>query len=298
MRHDVDPGLPEMTYPALYVCADAASSNQQSFYHQLIKWEYAALTVAAVLTLPLSELPTYFAFHAAALFVGLAVLIWRSSAKPEQRWYRNRALAELVKTSTWRYVMRAAPFDAPELPAAKAAFRAYLTSVIKTNADSGELGDGVADAGKHTTDEMELIRALEWQKRRDYYVRYRIIDQLSWYKSKTALNRSLAQRWHLIAVCVYLVAAGLILVRIAEPRLLPIWPIEPLLVATSCVTGWTQIRKFNELASIYALTALEVQLIHDQIVEIDNEAELSSFINQAELAFSREHTQWVARQSQ
>ena len=69
------------------------------------------------------------------------------------------------------------------------------------------------------------------------------------------------------------------------------------MVAASAVLGWMQIKKFNELASAYTLTALEISLIEDKLREVETEAELSEFVNEAELAFSREHTQWVARQT-
>ena len=58
-----------------------------------------------------------------------------------------------------------------------------------------------------------------------------------------------------------------------------------------------QIKKFNELTSAYTLTAHEIGIIQGRLEEVDSEEDLSEFINEAELAFSREHTQWVARQN-
>lgn len=296
MVDQIAPNQPKLKFPALFTCADEASNGQQKFYLDLIRAEYAALLFAAILTLPFGDAPWYYAIHAAALFTGLGILIWRSSANPVQVWYRHRALAESVKTSTWRYVMRAPPFDDAHLDKAKNEFRGYLTTVLKMNADSGALANGVEAAGKHTTDEMEKVRALGWRKRRDYYLRERIEDQLDWYKRKATFNQGRAKFWRNGAIVVYIVAVGFVLARIAEPNLITIWPIEPLLVAAAFVIGWTQIKKYSELASVYALTALEVQLIHEKIKEVDTEEELPLFVNEAEQAFSREHTQWVARQ--
>jgi hypothetical protein len=59
-----------------------------------------------------------------------------------------------------------------------------------------------------------------------------------------------------------------------------------------------QIKKFSELSSAYSLTAHEIGIIEDRIDEADTEDEFSDFVNEAELAFSREHTQWLARQQQ
>ena len=74
------------------------------------------------------------------------------------------------------------------------------------------------------------------------------------------------------------------------------WPIEPIIVLAASLTGWMQIKKFNELASAYTLTAFEIGIIQDRASDSMSEAEFSDFVGEAEQAFSREHTQWVARQ--
>ncbi|AVA15771.1 hypothetical protein C3E99_03320 [Sphingopyxis sp. MG] len=76
-----------------------------------------------------------------------------------------------------------------------------------------------------------------------------------------------------------------------------VWPAEPLLVAASAAIGWIQIKKFNELASAYSLTAHEIGIIQTRISDVTTESEFSEFVNESERAFSREHTQWVARQN-
>ena len=285
------PDLPEMTYPALFVCADRASTVMQRHFLVLIVLEYGLLVLAALLASS-----SYLASYAMVLVAALIVMTWRSLWKPEQEWYRSRALAESVKTSTWRYVMRAKPFANADPGKAKAAFRSYLTEVLAMNAGIGALAVGIEQAGKHTTDEMETVRAADWQTRRDYYLKERIDNQLTWYKKKTGYNRYHSGLWVAFAGTVYAVAIGLAIYRPADPAMFTKWPIEPLLVVAAAIIGWSHIKKFNELASVYTLTALEVQLIHEKTKDVDQEEELPLFVNEAELAFSREHTQWVARQ--
>ena len=45
----------------------------------------------------------------------------------------------------------------------------------------------------------------------------------------------------------------------------------------------------------YNLTAHEIGIIRANSDSVETEKDLSNFVNEAELAFSREHTQWVAR---
>jgi hypothetical protein len=58
-----------------------------------------------------------------------------------------------------------------------------------------------------------------------------------------------------------------------------------------------QVKKFNELAAAYTVAAHEIGLIRPKLDDVSTEAELSDFITDAELAFSREHTLWVARRT-
>ena len=101
--------------------------------------------------------------------------------------------------------------------------------------------------------------------------------------------------WVIGGISAYSVAIALALLRIAFPEQ-EIWPIEPIIVVASSIVGWTQVKKFNELASSYTLTAHEIGIIQGRVNEIRSEQEFSEFVNEAEQAFSREHTQWVARQ--
>ena len=84
--------------------------------------------------------------------------------------------------------------------------------------------------------------------------------------------------------------------RIAWPNW-PYWPIEPLIVIAASVVGWMQIKKFNELTAAYTVAAHEIGLIRPMAHDANDDKKFSEFVNDAEKAFSREHTLWIARQS-
>src|SRR4051794_17723543 len=98
-------------YPALFLAADEASNNYQSFFLRLIRGEYFTLFSAAVLSMSFLNGVGYYIVYASVFFIGLVILLTRALGKPEQSWYGCRALAESVKTLTWRYMMRATPFE-------------------------------------------------------------------------------------------------------------------------------------------------------------------------------------------
>jgi hypothetical protein len=70
---------------------------------------------------------------------------------------------------------------------------------------------------------------------------------------------------------------------------------EPLLVGASAALSWSQAKRFRELGNAYGLTVHEISLIREESGRIKTEDDFSEFVNNSENAFSREHTQWVAR---
>lgn len=284
------------SYPALYTSAGQLSADSQNSYLRLIRGEYALLVLASTLSLDLSQSPLYYVVYAFVFLASLGVLITRSWQKPEQDWYKGRALAESIKTSCWRYCMRAEPFgDADDIALRRAEFRNHLRAILEANRHIGDKIPPDAAANDQITASMEATRALTLQERKDFYDKNRIREQRSWYQAKAVANKKASKRWMICGISAYAIAILLVLLRIAHPEQ-KIWPIEPIIVAASSIIGWTQVKKFNELASSYTLTAHEIGIIQGRIQDISNEADFSDFINDAEQAFSREHTQWVARQ--
>lgn len=283
-------------YPALYQTAGEMSAESQSATLNLIRTEYVLLFVASILSMNWSSHSSYFVISAVVLLASLGVLIKRNSEKPEQGWYRGRALAESIKTSCWRYCMRADPFgDADRIEKPRSEFRNHLLEILRANRLICDRMPPDSLAKEQIPDSMQAVRALSIEKRKAFYLKYRIQEQREWYARKAGANRKAGRRWGRIAVGAYVVAICLALSRIAYPNW-ELWPIEPVIVFASSIIGWTQVKKFNELASSYALTAHEIGIIQGNIAAITTEPSFAEFINDAEQAFSREHTQWVARQ--
>tara|TARA_R110001592_G_scaffold16881_12_gene71700 strand:- start:21277 stop:22146 length:870 start_codon:yes stop_codon:yes gene_type:complete len=282
-------------YPALFKSADISSNKAQSSYLKLIKFEYGLLFLAAVIALSLRQEAVF--LYVLALIASSGLLIFMSIKKPEKDWYGCRALAESIKTSSWRYMMRAEPFeDVPKLKEVNDKFREFLIEILEVNK---HLRDSIVkhpDGGDQISPEMIRIRGIELEERKSIYLRERIKEQRKWYINKAIFNKKQFSKWIIICVVVQVTAIILALLRIKYGDIWAFWPTEPLLVLSAAIVGWIQIKKFNELASAYSLTAHEIGIIESRISDIIGEEDFSEFVNEAELAFSREHTQWIARQ--
>ena len=285
-------------YPALFLSADEASNNHQRLFLLLIKAEYAALFLAAVFSMSFFNGILYYATYAVIFVIGLVILLTRALRKPEQDWYRCRALAESVKTLTWRYAMQATPFrgGADKDQQARAEYRNQLHSIFDTNRATAEKITSDWSGNDQVTQGMGRIRDLSRADRMAYYITNRIDEQRSWYAKKARQNRDSAKFWVGISVAVYVIAGLLAISRIALPDW-QYWPIEPLIIIAASIVGWMQIKKFNELTAAYTVAAHEIGLIKPLADAVENDDEFSEFVNDAEKAFSREHTLWIARQS-
>ncbi len=200
--------------------------------------------------------------------------------------------------ATWRYMMRAEPFeDAPQLKDVRRKYAAFLKEILDANSHVRDSISRRPNAGDQITLKMDEFRALPLSERRELYQIDRIKQQRDWYIKKVKLNRRYFVGWIIFCILVQSAAIVLALLRSVLPDFFSLWPSEPLLVVATASIGWIQIKKFNELASAYSLTAHEIGIVQTRLGSVDGESEFSEFVNESELAFSREHTQWVARQN-
>ncbi len=284
--------MQEQDFPALYRSADKLSLNAQRHFLWALKTHLILLVGAAVLSVLGTPHWSIAALQLLALLGALFCSIYLFGKRPDRHWYAGRAVAESIKTISWRYVCRAEPFQTSDV-LARHAFQTKLTAIISQNRDVAQALTDHLD-GPQITDGMTRLRALPLEQRREMYANARIKDQLTWYAKKAGFNRraSNAFFWALILVNALAVVCAILRIQFLD---LPFWPTDILVAAAASLLTWMQAKRFSELASSYALAAHEIGIIREQSQQPSTDAELSTFVADAENAFSREHTQWVAR---
>ena len=257
----------------------------------MIRIEYILLFIIALLSLFYGVVP-YLLILLSVSFLAVIFII-KVIKNPEQEWYRCRALAESIKTSSWRFMMRAHPFeDASDVDIPRREFRNLLREILRHNEKVAQ--ELTPDEGDQVTPEMMRTRQGQLVDRINFYVENRIDEQRKWYAKKSVFNRRAFRAWVsiiLIAYAAIIVATGTGFFAEAVYR----YTLSPLIVLATSMLGWVQMKRHNELAASYNLAAHEIGLIRVASTEISTEEKFSEFVNEAELAFSREHTQWIAR---
>jgi hypothetical protein len=284
-------------YPALYNAANQASIDSQKYYMLGFKWYLFLTILAALLSIYIKE-SREAGIIATIVFLGVLFLtIYQAYKRFDKDWYNGRSVAESVKTRTWRFIMRAEPYlDASDLKEVKKSFCKDLNDILDQNRELGTSFTHPSMTEETITDSMLDIRKRSYEDRLNYYISNRINEQRAWYFTKASLNKKLAKKWFTALVVTQSVVIISLLVEIGYE--IYYLPTAAIIVAGSSILSWMQIRRYQDLATSYSLTAHEIGILKSQSFVVNNEATLSDFIKDAENAFSREHTQWVARKDQ
>jgi hypothetical protein len=284
--------LNDNDFPALYRSANKLSLDSQAHFLLALKAHLISLVLAAGLSI--ASIP-HWSITTIQLLVLLAALgcsIYLFSKRPDRHWYNGRAVAESVKTITWRFVTRAEPFDTTD-QTAQHDFSQKLKSIVDQNREvAAYLTEHISEA--QITESMLALRGKTVEQRREAYAEMRISDQLRWYAKKASWNRQASRSFFLILIAINSVAVLSAALRIQFPSA-PFWPTDVFVAIAASLLTWMQAKRFSELASSYSLAAHEIGLIREKARLVADERQFSQFVGDAENAFSREHTQWVAR---
>ena len=281
-------------YPALYQTADDLSLQSQTAYLRTIKLYILLLVLAAALSTYAGK-NVINAILSALVFLGsLALSVLLATKKYDRLWYFGRAVAESVKTRTWRFVMRAEPYHEPEEDVARRMFVSDLRQILGQNKELAQSMVGNLCTRDTVTERMTQIRNFPVHERKNVYEHARIDDQRNWYGKKSMFNTREASKWFWLMIGLQFIAVLYLLLQISHPGCV-LFPTPLFAVAAGGCLTWMQVKKFRELSASYNLTAYEIGFIREQISNVSTDKELSDFVKDAENAFSREHTQWAAR---
>lgn len=284
--------MKETDFPGLYQSADTLSGGAQSSFFTALIFNLIFLVSAAAVSV--INYPHWGAavIQAVLLAGATASSVYLALVRPERLWYSGRAVAESIKTLTWRYVSRAEPFHEAD-PVAKKLFLVKLKAVISQNQGvSDKLTSHISEIQISAT--MVQLREGSFDARRDNYIKCRINDQLAWYEKKAKLNRKASERFFAALIFINAIAFICALIKIANVQY-QYFPTDILIAFAASLLTWMQAKRFSELSASYALTAHEIGIIREQADDLVSDDGLSLFVGDAENAFSREHTQWVAR---
>jgi hypothetical protein len=287
--------LDPTSLPGLYQSSDKLSTDYQTVFFRSVLAELGFLVVGTSISLVNSDGASWAIAQALALLGALGFAIYLFAARPDRHWYAARAVAESIKTATWRFVSRGEPFDHSDAED-RSNFRNVLQMIVEQNKDVAQRLSTHLD-GIQITADMVARRNRPLTERISVYLEERVKDQQQWYAQKAARNRSMAARLYGALIVTIAIAIAFAVSKVSVPDAKH-WPTDLLIVIASGLFAWIQSKRYSELASSYSLAAHEISLIREQAFTSNSDSEFSRFVGDTENAFSREHTQWVARKDE
>jgi hypothetical protein len=293
-------------YPPLYKAADRFSKDAQKRYYQFIFLKLLMLLgLAAIASVSWVSIPSLrsvgVVFAGVILVGGLSVETLISKRRYDHGWFRSRSLAESVKTHSWFYMMRIAPYDHDLTMNSN-----FLNTLEEIKRQTVSLPPQILSEsakGSQIPDYMKEVRKKDFEERKKIYVEGRIKDQSKWYANRGLWNSRRESVWTYASVGLQTLAAlfaiALIVLGSLDVTLsgftLPVNPIGLLTTASAAVLTWTQAKRFGELSQSYGLIASELSILQERAAEVKDDAALGDFVVNVERTISREHTLWIVR---
>lgn len=291
--------LGETDLPASFQAADHGSVQAKRIFLLFSRIDLALIIFGAFTTSWAIESDQGRGFLAIlgafSLGAGLLTSLYIKISDAEKTWFSYRAVAESLKTISWRYMTRSTPYEGSiTLAEVDKFFTEHLGGILQMPRSKQATLAGEEAIQDQITSKMREVRSLDLKGRKLIYVDQRIREQRAWYtkRSKQNSDDSSKMLFWLILCQGIAVSAAIILVR---------WPnfnfnfASIFSAASAAIIAWLQLKRFQELAFSYAQAAHELGLIIAREQHVISEEDFSQFVSDAENAISREHTMWLAR---
>lgn len=292
--------------PSLYHIATLKSIEKKNNFYNLIKINLLLLIIGAlsssifVAITPNNQVLNHIQLVVSwisfiSLIISLFITIFIQLKKFDQEWYGARAIAESIKTLSWRFMMGSDKFGKNQT--LEKVIELFTSEIKDINNQSrylaGVLGGKIGEKPL-ITQLMYDVRKLSYKERLKIYLTHRIEKQKNWYLTNSKNNESNGNNYFNY---IYVFQAFAILsafLYIVKPTFI-INPSALLITLATSFLTWSQVSQFKILAQSYGFTAHELNNIITLGKTINSESNLSKFVIDSEQAISREHTMWLAR---
>ena len=286
-------------FPGVQQAADEASIRAQSNYINIVKINLICGILGALIAVynfeQITPKTAIYIISLVLLLLSLVLTVAVKHFRLEDLWYQGRALAESVKTLTWRYATCSDNFES-NLPPFEVDTNFNeaikpLTSLfpdLQTYMKLDLLNKDVI------SQQMSSMRSKPWQERLKTYRSFRIQDQIDWYTDKATFNNTKRRNWLTVIILGQVLSVLSCFWLILFPT--TSWNLVGLFTTISAsAIGWLQLKQHQSLVQAYTTASLELTQIKSLSNTLSDESEFTEFVLDSENAISREHTTWLAQ---
>lgn len=286
-------------YPGIQQAADKASLKAQKYYIILMRANLGISVFAAFLAIynfrsPAPKTAVYI-ISAILLFLTIILTFIIKQTKYQDHWYQGRALAESIKTLTWRFITCSEGFESSlDQKQVRTRFTSLLSDMERQFSELSNMLDATLASTAPITPAMEAKRNDPWQDRLKNYITNRIIEQKKWYTSRAAYNDRMKNVWFWVAIVAQALALTCSIILIVNRD--TDWNFVGVFTTLSATAfAWLELKQHQALKQAYTTTAIELGQIESLGMNITTEIEFTRYVLDSENAISREHTVWLAQ---
>ena len=289
--------ISQSDFPSEFLKADISSRKAQKNYKGLNLGILIALLGATIMVSINDQLvktcQNWNQINGIILLLGAAGSTYLYFRKPEVKWYLGRAVAESIKSLSWKFMMKAEPFNSGNDPDDKALLFNRIHEIVEKSGENGFDIDAPSSHDHTITQKMIEVRNSTFLERKDIYATHRVDDQIGWYKTTAIKNKIWGTCLVWLMILCQCIAAMYLIFWAKDFHTLNLT--EVIIFIVTALIAIIEMNKYKELKESYSYTHNELIYIRNRFNTINSEKELDEFVNDAELAISREHTMWLAR---
>lgn len=289
----------EADYPALWRSSTTASASCQWWFMFWVRVHLGLLAATGLIAAwnPTDPTTDRWVSSAVALTMFFALLtgLGMKLAKLDDAWFRARAFAENAKGAAWRFMAKPKPSQQADDEAEERAFLEELQQIRARFPQTEKQLSAHDGGGEEITAKMREVRSLSMAERLAFYRRHRLVDQIEWYRKKARINARAESRWFVAILAVEGIALVAAVVRMMSSH--EYNPTGAVVALAACFVAWVQTKRFSDLSNTYGVACRDLNGLNIKADHVHDEAQFQAFVNEVEIAVSREHRLWVERRS-
>lgn len=284
--------LPKAAMPEVYRYAERLSLRAQRRFLVLTRIRLLGLVVAGVggvVSLRAGHFDLIAAVSVLAMLTVLAAETMLITSRAEENWHDGRSIAESARAITWRFAVRARPFQHAD-GAAETLFLDRLNRIL-LDAPPTVLPAVHSSA---VNDTLREVRDADLAARRDLYLTRRINPQIEYYTRRARHSAQLAHRYRAALLAIELACLGFAALRFGWPDLIVIDLTAVLTTLAAALIAWLATRRYDTESRSYLFAVGELRAERDRLALVETEPEWSYTVSAAEEAIDRELSMWRA----
>ncbi|GGZ73872.1 DUF4231 domain-containing protein [Streptomyces echinoruber] len=284
--------------PPLFRQSDQLALLCQSESFRAVRTHLLLLLLATAAATAAEQIRGHAPAALAAALYALTVLIGlhTSRRRARARWQAHRAVAELLKSLAWQYMVHGGPFHS-RVPDPEALFAERLEERLRELRKCGwqDAREGAATRGTaQITPAMRAVRAKPFEVRRDLYLRDRLLEQAVWYKNRAAQAHRASARWSAVTAALTLLALAAAVLRALG--VIGGWDLAGLLSAGAAAgVAWQEVRRHRPLTYAHSLIEQDLETLRVAMSTTVTREGWAEAVAEAERLVSPAHTEWLVR---